>query len=261
MNPGRTFALCALVTLLAVIAAPPADAKSAAKETFQIAGFVGKSTTEAAIQVPVVLFNKDTGEQVGTDTTNFFGRYKFKNLPPGTYVVRVEKVFREVVLSDKDVRLDIDLSVKDGTMDYVGHAMKEAAAGTAGGTQAGAGAPAAPSDPGLVQALSGDWYHFSGSTEREVILCPDGRYFNSRESSYSGSSSDGLGNQTGSWGAAGQSSGAGRWSVQGNQQQGTITLVAKDGSREQVKYAATGERGCYSFNGNTFCYKSAANCR
>ena len=92
------------------------------------------------------------------------------------------------------------------------------------------------------------------------MLCPNGVYVRASESGFSGTMRDGLGNQTGAWGAAGQNQGRGSWSVQGNQQQGVITLVEKDGSRSQVRYQATGEKGCYTFNGTTFCYAGAPSC-
>jgi hypothetical protein len=120
--------------------------------------------------------------------------------------------------------------------------------------------PAGPNDASLMQAMAAEYYSYSGSTERKVMLCPDGRYLNASESSYSGTSSDSLGNQTLGWGAANQKSGSGRWVIQGTQQQGTITLSANDGSQSQVRYQSTGERGCYTFNGNTFCVSGRPRC-
>ena len=118
-----------------------------------------------------------------------------------------------------------------------------------------------PNDGSLMQAMAAEYYSYSGSTERKVMLCADGRYFNQSESSYSGTSNDSLGNQNMAWGTASQRSGAGRWVIQGTQQQGTITLSGNDGTHSQVRYQSTGERGCFSFNGTTFCMSGPPRCQ
>jgi hypothetical protein len=225
----------------------------AGEDKLSIAGYVGKSSTAAAPGQNVVLYQKGKEAAVDSVTTNFLGRYKFSNLPPGEYVIKVGNVTREAVLAKKNLRIDIDLSAEGGVMDYA----KPAAA--AAPPQAGPGA-AGPSDPALLQAMAGQWYSYSGSTERKVTLCPSGVYMSASESSYSGTMRDGGGNQTGAWGAGSQNRGQGSWSVQGNQQQGVITLVEKDGSKSEVRYQATGEKGCYRFNGTTFCYAGAPSC-
>ncbi len=241
----------AAITLALFVCAPVAPGAFSA-EKLNISGYVGTSSTSAAPRVNVVLYSKDTGQPVDSVQTNFLGRYKFNEVPPGTYVIKVGKVTREVVLVKKSLRIDIDLSAQDGVMDYA----KGAAA--AAGTQA---QPVGPNDPNLMQAMAGEYYHFSGSTERKVMLCPDGRYFGAAESSYSGSSRDSLGNQTSGFGAASQSRSGGRWTIQGTQTQGTIVMSGNDGSRSQVRYQSTGERGCFTFNGNTFCVSGPARCQ
>jgi len=226
-------------------------ASAAAADRFNISGFVGTSSTSPASKVSVTLYSTESEKVVDSVQTNFFGKYKFKDVPPGTYLVKVGKLSREVVVFKKDVRLDLDLSDEAGVMDY---------AKSAKAVESTADAPAGPNDAGLMQAMAAEYYSFSGSTERKVMLCPDGRYFNASESGYSGTFRDTGGYQTGAWGAAGQKSGGGRWVIQGTGQQGTITLTAGDGSRSQVRYQATGERGCFTFNGNTFCVSGAARC-
>jgi hypothetical protein len=222
-------------------------------EKLSISGYIGTSSMSAASKVNVVLYLKDKDQPVDSVQTNFFGRYKFNDLGPGTYVVKVGRITREVVLVKKSMRIDIDLSAEDGTMDYA----KGAAASTTAGTPA---QPVGPNDASLMQAMAAEYYHFSGSTERKVMLCADGRYFGAAESSYSGTSTDSLGNQTSGFGAASQSRSGGRWTVQGSQGQGTITFSGNDGRQSQLRFQSTGERGCFSFNGTTFCASGPARC-
>ena len=97
---------------------------------------------------------------------------------------------RDVTVVQKDIRLDINLSVPGGMMDYMKGAMRQ---------QQQAGAPSAgPSDPALMQGMAGEYYSYTGSTERKLMLCLNGTFFDSRESSYSGS----FGTNRGGWGAA-----------------------------------------------------------
>lgn len=231
------------------------DQPALAADGFSISGFVGTSSTSAASGVNVVLYSKDTEKNVDSVQTSFFGKYTFKNVVPGTYLIKVGKISKEVVVVKRNMRVDIDLSAEGGVMDYG----KSAPAPTGASPQAAQ--PAGPNDTSLMQAMAAEYYSFSGSTERKVMLCGDGRYFNASESSYSGKSSDSLGNQNLAWGTANQRSGAGRWVVQGNQQQGTITLSANDGSRSEVRYQSTGERGCFRFNGTTFCVSGPPRCQ
>ncbi len=250
MNKMRIPAMIALVAFVCLSLFPPRSCSAASADKLNISGFIGNSSTSPASRVNVVLYSKDDGKIVDSVQTNFFGKYKFPDVQPGTYIIKVGKIAQEVVVVRKSMRIDIDLSAQDGTMDYA----KGAAA-------AGAAQPAGPNDPNLMQAMAGEYYHFSGSTERKVMLCPDGRYFGAAESSYSGTSTDSLGNQTSGFGAASQSSSGGRWTVQGDQTQGTITMSGNDGRQSQVRYQSTGERGCFKFNGNTFCVSGPARCQ
>ncbi len=250
MNETRIPVKIALAAFACVLFFSPGYSPAASADKLSIAGFIGNSSTSPASRVNVVLYSKDTDKVVDSVQTNFFGRYKFQDVQPGTYIIKVGKISQEVVLVKKSLRVDIDLSAQDGTMNY---AKGAAAAGTA--------QPAGPNDPDLMQAMAGEYYHFSGSTERKVMLCPDGRYFGAAESSYSGSSTDSLGNQTSGFGAASQSRSGGRWTIQGTQMQGTITMSGNDGRQSQVRYQSTGERGCFTFNGNTFCVSWPARCQ
>jgi len=261
------------IALLLVLTATAAFSQEKAKaKVFKVAGFVGKSTSEAAPGVAVILLDADTEEVVGTDQTNFFGKYTIKNVPPGVYVLRVEKIRRTLGVKDKNVRLDIDLSTEAGIMDYAktgieainkeNEAKAAAGGGTQGGGQVGApGEPPGPSDQNLMQSFAAEYYHFSGSTERKVMFCPDGAFFDSYESGYSGRGFDSGGNQTMAWGQASEGKGAGQWSIQGNTQSGTITLVYKSGKRVVWNYKAGREKGDYYMNGTIYARSGPARCK
>jgi len=122
---------------------------------------------------------------------------------------------------------------------------------------AGGGAPAGPNDPNLQRQMAGLWWGYAGSTERSIGLCADGSYFDSQESSYSGSSSNQYGDQTMAWGSASQGGGQGRWSVSGSPQSGTISIRYGNGKSSAIQYRGMNDPGCLSFDGNTLCRKSA----
>ncbi|HUU14827.1 MAG TPA: carboxypeptidase-like regulatory domain-containing protein [Terriglobia bacterium] len=245
-HPRRTFFL--LLTLLVFSAPSFVGKEKKPKESFKVSGYVGTSSTAAASGINVVLIDKATGTPVDSASTNFMGRYKFSDVRPGTYIIKAEKVTREVTVVQKDIRLDIDLSAAGGVMDYRKGAVEQSKASAP---------PAGPSDPSLMKAMAGEYYSFSGSTERKLMLCPSGTFFDSRESSYSGS----FGTDAGGWGAASGSAGSGKYAIQGNQQSGSMTFSYKNGKKAQVRYQAAGERGCYKFDGITFCYSGAARCQ
>ncbi len=250
MNQTRMRSVLTLFLCIGTLLLFPGGPKASAAEKLSISGFIGTSSSSAAANTNVVLYSKEKGQAVDNVQTNFLGKYKFQDVAPGTYLIRVGKVEREVVMGKKNLRVDIDLSTESGVMDYTKTAK------TAGGAQ-----PAGPSDSTLMQWMAAEFYSFTGSTERKMMLCPDGRFFRSSESGYSGVLKDGGGTQTGAWGTANQSSGSGRWSVQGSQQQGIIVLSANDGSRNQLQYQATGEKGCFTFNGVKHCVSGAARCQ
>lgn len=104
-----------------------------------------------------------------------------------------------------------------------------------------------------------DW-GYSGSTETSLTLCPSGVFLEASESSYSGSSRDSLGNQTGAWGVANQRGARGNWSIQGDGRQGTIQFAYPSGNRASAASRQAGA-GCYSLNGRTLCRKGPAHCQ
>ena len=89
---------------------PPLSRGAAFADKLNIAGFVGNSSTSPAARVNVVLYSKDKDQVVDSVQTNFLGRYKFSDVQPGTYVIRVGKVEQEVVVVKKSMRIDIDLT-------------------------------------------------------------------------------------------------------------------------------------------------------
>lgn len=238
-----------LLLILGIISVPLLAAKDKKpKEAFKVSGYAGTSSTAAAPGMNVVLIDKATGKPLDSVSTNFLGRYKFSDVKPGTYIIKCEKVTREVTVVAKDIRMDIDLSAPGGVMDYAKGAAQQAT---------GSAPPPGPSDPALQRAMAGEYYSYTGSTERKLMLCPSGTFFDSRESSYSGS----FGTDQGGWGAASAGAGSGSYSIQGDRQSGTITFSYKGGKRAQVHYQSTGERGCYKFDGTPFCYSGAARCQ
>jgi hypothetical protein len=265
---------CVLALIAALVGAAPAAFGQGKAKAYKVSGFVGKSTTEAAPGVAVVLLAKESGEVVGTDQTNFFGKYTIKNVPPGVYIIQVEKIERTLAVKDKNVRLDIDLSAEGGTMDYLKGGLKQVEAdqqrggagappaeGAAGGTGEAGGAAGA-TDTGLMSYFAGEYYSFtsgstlygSAGTERKMTLCSDGLYRDSSESGAYGS---------GQWGSASaQSGGAARWSIQGDKTQGTITVTYANGKSKRFNYRVLSkEEQTISFDGVKFVYAGAAKCR
>jgi hypothetical protein len=261
--------LCALVLVAAVAAASPAVLGQGKAKVFKVSGFIGKSTSEAAPNIAVILLHKDSGEVVGSDQTNFFGKYTIKNVPPGVYVLQVEKIERTLAVKDKNVRLDIDLGAEGGMMDYMKtgvnqmNAQKkggEPGAPAAGGAQGGAGEGGGATDSSLMTYFAGEYYSYSSGstiyggagTERKVTLCPDGLYRDSSESSASG----------GDWGAASQQGGSARWAIQGDKSQGVIVVTYANGQTKRFNYRVLSkEEQTVSFDGVKFAFAGAPKCR
>ncbi len=247
----REFLLVVVVFVLLFQA--PVQAKS---KGGKIEGFVGQSATVPAAGETVKLLDGETGKLLDIDETNFFGKYKFEGLEPGYYAIQVGKIKKEVMLKGKKKRLDIDLSSDSGAMDY-----SKAGRMAGGGGAAGKPAPAGPNDQELMQQMAARYYGYQGSTETKTALCPNGSYYDASESSYSGNSSDNLGNETLAWGTANQGQGGGTWTVQGSSQQGVITVNYSGGNVTRINYRAVDNQGCYDFNGSTMCRQGPANCQ
>jgi hypothetical protein len=250
---NRVFASIIFITVFTMAVSGFADSASKKPEkTYKIHGFLGESSTVAAPGKMVTLFDADSNKAITNTKSNFIGKYAFKQLPSGHYLVKVGDKVMEVYLIDKDIRLDIDLSSKDGTMNYAAGAAanvlksdKKKAESTPTGQPGG--------DTDLAKQFSGKYYSYTGGStlsggggsESQIAFCPDGSYFESYESGYYGS---------GQWGQAGQSRASGTWSIKGTLESGTITINYANGKQETVKYQTTGERGCFKFGGRIYCY-------
>lgn len=251
-----------LVLVIAVVAGAgfSQDQPTEKAKTYKVSGYVLKNVSEHIPNVMVTLVHKDSGEVVGTDKADFFGWFTFKGIPPGVYIVRAENVQRTFAVKNKNVRADIDLASPVGAPDLTKAALGIAAE-TAKGETGGPGGDPGPTDPRMAQTISGEYYSFSGSTERKVMFCPEGTFFDSSESSYSGTGADSLGNQNMAWGSASQNQGSGKWAIQGTPQSGTITLAYKNGQKVAMKYQMGSSKGCYNFDGILYCYSGPARCK
>ena len=104
----------------------------------------------------------------------------------------------------------------------------------------------------LVRHFAGKWANFTTNTSTWIQFYPDGTYDEQYESSYSGELSGG-----GNWGAYGGENAKGRWTVQGNRDQGRITVRMTDGSEVYYDYHVHEENGQkyygeYWFNGKLY---------
>jgi len=133
------------------------------------------------------------------------------------------------------------------------------AGGSAGGSGSGGNASATgPNDSQLMQQFAGKYYSFSavgggqtGGTETKVTLCPDGTYYESSESGYSGGS--------GAWGSASQGANRGSWRIIGNMNEGTLTTVTSSGSATEYKFSRCAS-DCVYFGNNKFAYAGPPDC-
>lgn len=232
------------------------SSKKEKDKTYKIHGFVGETSTAAALGKMVTLFDADSNKALDNTKSNFLGKYAFKNLQPGHYLVKVGEKTMEVYLINKDIRLDIDLSAKDGSMNYAAKPMGDLSKQleNKGGGVMPPGNPGGDAD--LAKQMAGKYYSYSGGStlsggggsESQIAFCPNGSYFESYESGYYGS---------GEWGSAAQSRANGTWSIQGTIQSGTITITYGNGKQQTIQYQTTGERGCYKFGGRLYCYNGA----
>jgi len=96
---------------------------------------------------------------------------------------------------------------------------------------------AKPRTPLVNLAVAGQYYFFysssvgSYSREDTLNLCANGMFNRGGEMSAS---------QAGQWGAASQSGASGKWSAEGNDNQGTVTLNYSNGQTAQIRYERSG---------------------
>jgi len=227
------------------------------KKGLTIVGFLWATNTTPAIGKQVVLADAETGKVIAVEQSGFTGKFKFKDLPPGHYLLKAGQFTREVYLVDETVRVHFHFGKEDGQVDFVEAAEENAK--KADEMTGAAAADAGPTDPALMQWLAGEYYSYEGSTERKLMLCPGGVFYDSRESSYSATSTDSLGNETSGYGAASASAGNGKWAIQGNKQSGTITFSYKGKGTQKVEYRVLGDNVItimgikFSFAGKVRC--------
>lgn len=94
----------------------------------------------------------------------------------------------------------------------------------------------------------------SGGTERRFVICTNGQFYFTSESSYSA----GAGTEN-AWGAASQSGEAGTWDISGDKNSGEIMLTYTNGNTEVVNYRVCGD-GCINFNQIQYAYEKTAEC-
>jgi hypothetical protein len=218
------------------------------KKKLKIYGFIWQTNTTPGIGVQVALFDKKTNKLLAVTKSNFFGKYKFKNLKPGAYIVRVGRNSRDIFLTKHNANEHFHLNTKDGKVDFYAIAQENATVAEVGN-----------SDPALMQWIAGEYYSYQGSTERKLMLCPGGVFYDSKESSYSGNFSNSAGADLGGWGTASANSGSGKWGIQGNKQSGSITFSYKNGQKQTVNFKAIGDN-CFLINGIKFCYAGKPRC-
>jgi len=122
---------------------------------------------------------------------------------------------------------------------------------------AGQGAGSSPVN--LIQRFTGTWKTSSKYSQTSYRLYANGTFSSSAESSYGGNFSNQYAN-TGSWGTANENSGRGRWSVQGNETSGILTLQPAGEAPYQVRYHIHIEKGQrfnneYLFDGKLYYVK------
>ncbi len=110
----------------------------------------------------------------------------------------------------------------------------------------GAGQPGGPS--GDTSFLVGTWTTSTANSQTTYTLYPNGTWSSGREAAYTGQFSNQYGVNTGNWGVANDSSASGRWSAQGDRQQGVLTLQFPSGEVEQIPYQVHVEKGQVYWN-------------
>ncbi len=100
----------------------------------------------------------------------------------------------------------------------------------------------------VARALAGSWSSVSANSQSQFTLGTDGRFSEYSESTYSGSSSDQYGNDTGGWGAGGSQQAAGTWSARGTKEKGSILFIYNDGKRSSYEYSVHVENGKVYWN-------------
>jgi len=145
----------------------------------------------------------------------------------------------QLVITEDDGSTEYTFVLKGSRLTVSGGDLEEPltlirAAGAGKASPPVAPAPAAASRGPAAQFLAGQYWAFSGhstgsgsySREQRAALCSDGTFYMNRETASSGSS-----------GTAGIHGGdSGRWTAQGNERRGTLTLSFANGQQEHIPY-------------------------
>jgi hypothetical protein len=135
------------------------------------------------------------------------------------------------------------------------------AGGASGGLAAAGPQGGGAGDSDLMSYFTGEYYYYSSGstisggagTERTMTLCPDGNFRDSSEFSASG---------TGQWGGVSAQTGWGRWTIQGDKNQGVIFVTYPNGQSRRIPYRVVSKQEqTISFDGVTYAFAGAAKCR
>ncbi len=120
--------------------------------------------------------------------------------------------------------------------------------------------PGGAANTDLASYFAGEWYSYSSGstiyggagTERKMTLCANGLYRDSSEFSASG---DG-------WGGVRSQAGWGRWTIQGDRNQGVISVTSASGQTKRISYQVVSKKEqTINFNGIVFVFAGEAKCR
>jgi len=254
--------------------------------TISVTGAVAKNWAQGtpAVNQEVKLVDSKTGKVVETTRTNWAGSYGFGGVEPGNYTVHAGRYKQNVKVSSGNNKVNFDLSEPDGVYRWEKQLYQgvmqtltqytQGGGGTSGSSaQKGEDAPASsvqggakaapaagPTDSGLMQKFTGNYWGYSGSTEMKMAFCPNGTFREFSESSYSGRGFDSGGSQTMAWGSASQGGYQGTWAITGNISGGTLTIRYSNGKQRQVPYRAIDNQGCYQFGNDKLCRTGPASC-
>ena len=132
---------------------------------------------------------------------------------------------------------------------------------TSADLQPGVTVPLAPNDPYLMRQMAQVYVSAAsagpssgGNVEMRLILCSDGQYLRSIYSE----AADTRGARR-AWEAATRQASRGTWRIQGNANQGTLTLIDVDGYPTSVRYRRCG-RDCIFLENVRWAIEGVANC-
>ena len=185
--------------------------------------------------------------------------------------IRWEAQGNQLVITEEDGATEYQFVLKGSTLTVSGGDLEEPLTFTRTGSAGKASppvaqAPAAKPGGSVAPFLAGQYWAFSGhstgsgsySREQRAALCRDGTFYMGSETGSSGGS-----------GTAGVSHGDhGRWTAQGNERRGTLTLNFAAGRQEQIPYETSTnpkDRSGYGpaviFDGTTYQRTGDGNCR